>query len=56
MCHHIGYKGYYQFRITLARDIGKKQYQQSEISKSSGSVEETFKVYANNISAILEKR
>ena len=21
MCHHIGYTGYYQFRITLARDL-----------------------------------
>ena len=27
MCHHIGYTGYYQFRITLARDLGKKQYE-----------------------------
>lgn len=25
MCRHIGYNGYYQFRIALARDLGSLQ-------------------------------
>ena len=34
MCHHIGYTGYYQFRITLARDVGKQQYNSIESIES----------------------
>lgn len=26
MCHHVGYTGYCQFRIALARDLGKQQF------------------------------
>lgn len=52
MCHHIGYTGYYQFRITLAKDLGKKQYEGTEISKSSGAVETFFKEYAEDMIAI----
>ncbi|MGB8453652.1 MAG: MurR/RpiR family transcriptional regulator [Anaerocolumna sp.] len=52
MCRHIGYSGYYQFRITLARDIGKMQYAVSEISESNGAVEKLFLDYAENIVAI----
>ncbi len=25
MCHHLGYKGYYQFRLLLARDVGRSE-------------------------------
>lgn len=25
LCHHLGYDGYYQFRLLLSRDLGKKQ-------------------------------
>lgn len=52
MCRHIGYSGYYQFRITLARDIGKMQYAESDISESSGAVERLFLKYAENLIAI----
>jgi len=52
MCRHIGYSGYYQFRITLARDIGKMQYGTSEITEGSGSVERLFLDYAENMIAI----
>ncbi|MDW2800871.1 MurR/RpiR family transcriptional regulator [Clostridium boliviensis] len=52
MCRHIGYSGYYQFRITLARDIGKMQYTESDISESSGAVERLFLSYAENLIAI----
>ena len=23
MCHHLGYKGYYQFRLLLAKEVGR---------------------------------
>ena len=52
MCHHIGYTGYYQFRITLARDIGKKQYSDAESSKSIGAIDRFFQDYAENMIAI----
>lgn len=48
MCHHIGYSGYYQFRITLARDLGKKQHVGLEIPKNAGAVERLFQQYAKN--------
>lgn len=52
MCRHIGFSGYYQFRISLARDIGKMQYSESEISKGNGAVEKLFLEYAENMIAI----
>ena len=52
MCHHIGYTGYYQFRITLARDLGKKQYEGIVIPKSSGAIEKLFHDYAEKLIAI----
>ena len=51
-CHHIGYSGYYQFRITLARDLGKKQYGDMVIPKSKDAVEKVFHGYAENMLAI----
>lgn len=51
MCHHIGYTGYYQFRITLARDLGKLQYGSASPVKSKDSVEKVFQEYAD---ALLE--
>lgn len=52
MCHHIGYTGYYQFRITLARDMGKNQYGDIKTSNSTGEVEDFFREYAENMIAI----
>ncbi|MGL6201017.1 MAG: MurR/RpiR family transcriptional regulator [Lachnospiraceae bacterium] len=52
MCHHIGYTGYYQFRITLARDLGKKQYEGIESSNSNGAVGIFFQDYAENMLAM----
>ena len=43
MCHHIGYTGYYQFRITLARDMGKNQYGDIKTSNSTEEVENFFR-------------
>ena len=39
MCHHIGYTGYYQFRISLARDLGKQQYNSVNLIDSKDMVE-----------------
>lgn len=52
MCHHIGYTGYYQFRITLARDIGKKQYGGPALTESRDAVEKLFQEYAETMLAI----
>lgn len=52
MCHHIGYTGYYQFRISLARDLGKKQYGSSALAESRDAVEKLFREYAQTMLAI----
>ncbi|MFV0362549.1 MAG: MurR/RpiR family transcriptional regulator [Suipraeoptans sp.] len=52
MCHHIGYKGYYQFRITLARDVGRKQAPQVKLPEEADDVMGLFQEYANTMLAI----
>lgn len=52
MCHHIGYTGYYQFRITLARDLGKRQYDNVEPDGEADAVEKMFAEYAEVMTAI----
>lgn len=52
MCHHIGYKGYYQFRITLAQDLGKQQFSGIAITESKDAVEKIFHEYAEAMLAI----
>lgn len=52
MCHHIGYTGYYQFRIALARDLGKKQVSSSGIPETDDAVEGLFSEYAEAMLAI----
>lgn len=52
MCHHIGYTGYYQFRITLARDLGKRQYDDVKLTRESDAVEKMFTEYAESMLAI----
>ena len=52
MCHDIGYTGYYQFRITLARDIGKNQYGDIKVSNSTDEIEVLFREYAENMISI----
>lgn len=46
MCHHIGYTGYYQFRIALSRDLGKKQVGAVLLTDSVDAVENVFLEYA----------
>ncbi len=49
MCHHIGYTGYHQFRITLARDMGRKQYNSIALMESKDVVEKVFQTYAETM-------
>ncbi|MDO4322348.1 MAG: MurR/RpiR family transcriptional regulator [Lachnospiraceae bacterium] len=49
MCHHLGYSGYYQFRIALARDLGKKQFKVTGIEGSDDIVRKTFEDFAETV-------
>ena len=49
MCHHIGYAGYYQFRITLAGDLGRKQYGGDSIPEGKDAVEKRLREYAEEL-------
>jgi len=53
MCHHLGYSGYYQFRLALSRDIGKKQYGGSLEVHPNEAIRQVFDDYAASVSAIL---
>lgn len=48
MCHHLGYKGYYQFRLMLAKDVGRN----NEQDNGSNAVVRIFQDYANIMTAI----
>lgn len=37
LCHHLGYEGYYQFRLLLSRDLGKKQHRVRKSGNAFGS-------------------
>lgn len=53
MCHHLGYSGYYQFRLALSRDIGKKQYSGTSEIHPNEAIRQVFDGYAASVSAIL---
>lgn len=55
MCHHIGYAGYYQFRITLSRDLGKRQQRENSVKESKGAVAQLFSFYAETMIAVGER-
>ena len=52
MCHHLGYSGYYQFRIALARDLGKKQFDSDREENSADVVSKMFEDFAEAIIAV----
>lgn len=55
MCHHLGYKGYYQFRLMLAKDIGRDAQQENEeLESAPNSITKIFQEYANTLTAIGE--
>lgn len=53
MCHHLGYKGYYQLRLLLAKDIGREtQHKNEEMENAPNSVTKIFQEYANALTEI----
>ena len=48
-CHHLGYKGYYQFRITLSRDLGRKK---EHISKEKDAIDKVFGKFVQKLQDI----
>ncbi|NLL78097.1 MAG: MurR/RpiR family transcriptional regulator [Clostridiales bacterium] len=55
MCSHLGYKGYYQFRLMLAKDVGREDDKSSEgLHNEGNAVGRVFQEYANTMIAIGE--
>lgn len=54
MCHHLGYKGYYQLRIMLAKDVGRKKPEQEDVVDELNAVTTIFQKYANTLVSIGE--
>lgn len=52
MCHHMGYKGYYQFRLLLARDVGRKGEQEEQKQESGNVALDIFQEYADSLMEI----
>lgn len=52
MCHHIGYTGYYQFRIELSRDLGKQQQLEDSYTVAEGGLAQIFSSYAETMIAV----
>lgn len=50
-CKHIGYQGYYQLKIALSRDLGRKQVEDlyEGYDEDKDSVSNVFRDFANNI-------
>lgn len=48
MCHHLGYKGYYQFRLLLAKDVGRESERDDvELQKEGNPAARIFQEYSN---------
>ncbi len=52
MCHHIGYTGYYQFRLALSRDLGRQQQKKENTFAHEGAVNRVFSEYAANMVSV----
>ncbi len=52
MCQHLGYSGYYQFRLALSRDVGKKKLQEDTVQPSGNGLAALFERYAAAVSAV----
>jgi len=53
LCKHIGYQGYYQLRIDLSRDLGRKQISDIEVENiNTDSVSGLFQAFSSSILAI----
>ena len=51
-CKHIGYEGYYQLKICLSRDLGRKQVSDAFTNKEEDTVLGYFQLLASNMIAI----
>lgn len=49
MCHHLGYKGYYQFRLSLAKDVGRNTTEDESVQTQPNAIQLIFKDYAKKI-------
>ncbi len=51
MCHHLGYKGYYQFRLMLAKDVGRDalKEEEDELQTEPNAVMKIFQRYSNSL-------
>lgn len=55
MCHHLGYKGYYQFRLMLAKDVGRYEGEEiEELENTPNPVMKIFQKYVNSLTAVAE--
>ncbi|WP_460644927.1 MurR/RpiR family transcriptional regulator [Lacrimispora brassicae] len=55
MCHHLGYKGYYQFRLMLAKDVGRDEGEEiEELQNTPNPVMKIFQKYVNSLTDIAE--
>lgn len=55
MCHHLGYKGYYQFRLMLAKDVGRDEGEEiEELQNTLNPVMKIFQKYMNSLTDIAE--
>jgi DNA-binding MurR/RpiR family transcriptional regulator len=46
LCKHIGYQGYYQLKICLSRDLGRKQVSESDAIIDGDTITNIFQAYA----------
>ena len=49
VCHNLGYEGYSQFRLTLARDLGKKELSDKSASEYDDPVKEMFAEFSKSL-------
>ncbi|MCI1722386.1 MAG: MurR/RpiR family transcriptional regulator [Lachnospiraceae bacterium] len=53
LCHHLGYSGYYQFRILLAKEVGNSQPDTEELDQPN-AIQGIFQKYSQSIREIGE--
>lgn len=49
MCHHLGYEGYYQLRLSLAKDVGRNAPDDEGVQKQPNAIQFLFNRYAQKL-------
>lgn len=49
MCHHLGYEGYYQLRLSLAKDVGRNAPDDEGVQKQPNAIQFLFNKYAQKL-------